>query len=422
MALHSSSDTLAVGLQEWPTVTLAVAPPVVAEFPLGRTLSTELFACVEQVLPASRWREISRLAVAIGPGGFTGTRLTVVMARTLAQQLAIPLDGVGSFLLIARRLRAQGVPGAAAERFVLVQTLPRHGLVAGCYGAGPAYPGGWWNSRPRAFSPLSRTSPQDRGWRRGWKRRPTRCSCWRSPPRRRGPSGRPPGRPFCPSIPQVPWSRALDGLPQARDPSLQAPGAAADGGQALAAGPGGRGPALDVPGDLAAPSPSPQMILVLGGDVAREQEAGRLARRYGLPVVVSGGSNPEYAQWLFANEGLRRSQFQLDYRARDTLTNFTSLVDELRRARVRHLLLVTSSDHMPRALLIGRIVAGSRGIQITPVPVPCANLCHPEGRRKVWGDGFRALVWVLTGRDVRTWGARPLGALLQSAGPGPAGH
>ncbi len=144
LALHSSSDTLAVGVQEWSAVDLSATlpAPVVAEFPLGRTLSTELFACVEQVLPASRWRQIGRLAVAIGPGGFTGTRLTVVMARTLAQQLAIPLDGVGSFLLIARRLWAQGVPGAAAERFVLVQTLPRHGLVAGCYGAAPVTSGG----------------------------------------------------------------------------------------------------------------------------------------------------------------------------------------------------------------------------------------------------------------------------------------
>jgi uncharacterized SAM-binding protein YcdF (DUF218 family) len=175
-------------------------------------------------------------------------------------------------------------------------------------------------------------------------------------------------------------------------------------------------------GMLLPPSPDPQMILVLGGDVAREEAAGRLAHRYGLPVVVSGGSNPEYAHWLFANEGLRRSQFQLDYRAHDTLTNFTSLVDELRRAKVRHVLLVTSSDHMPRALLIGRIVAGSRGIRLTPVEVPCGRLCHPEGRKKVWGDGFRALVWVLTGRDVRAWGARQLGLLGPSAGPGRAGH
>jgi tRNA threonylcarbamoyl adenosine modification protein YeaZ len=155
VALHSSSDALAVGVQEWsPVDHLATLPaPVVAEFPLGRTLSTELIACVEQVLPASRWREIGRLAVAIGPGGFTGTRLTVVMARTLAQQLAIPLDGVGSFLLIARRLWAQGVPGASAECFVLVQTLPRHGLVAGCYGAAPATSGGVVELQaPRFFS------------------------------------------------------------------------------------------------------------------------------------------------------------------------------------------------------------------------------------------------------------------------------
>jgi uncharacterized SAM-binding protein YcdF (DUF218 family) len=150
--------------------------------------------------------------------------------------------------------------------------------------------------------------------------------------------------------------------------------------------------------------PPPQMILVLGGDVAREQRAAELAQRDGLPVVVTGGSNPEYAHWLFQQrEGLPSHQVQLDYRAHDTLSNFTSLVDELRRARIRHALLVTSSDHMPRALLVGRIVAGSRGIQLTPVAVPCGQRCHLEGQGKVWGDGARAVLWVLTGRDIRRW-------------------
>ncbi len=158
------------------------------------------------------------------------------------------------------------------------------------------------------------------------------------------------------------------------------------------------------------PAPPPaQMILVLGGDVAREREAAALAARLGLPVVVSGGSNPEYAHWLFEQrQGLPSHQVQLDYRARDTLSNFTSLVDDLRQARIRHALLVTSSDHMDRALLVGRIVAGSRGIHLTPVPVSCADLCQPEGRRKVWGDGLRAAVWVLCGRDLKGW-AGPAG-------------
>ena len=148
--------------------------------------------------------------------------------------------------------------------------------------------------------------------------------------------------------------------------------------------------------------PAPQMILVLGGDRDREKVAARLSRQDGLPVVVSGGTNPEYARWVFLERaGLPADRVLLDYRAQDTFTNFTSLVDDLRRAHVRHALLVTSRDHMDRALLVGRIVAGSRGIHLTPVPVPCGALCVDEGRGKIWGDGVRAAFWVLSGRDLR---------------------
>ena len=163
------------------------------------------------------------------------------------------------------------------------------------------------------------------------------------------------------------------------------------------------------------PLPPPQMILVLGGDIDRERAAGALARRDGLPVLVSGGSNPEYAHWLFDHEGVDETRVQLDYRATDTLSNFTSVVDDLKRANVRHVLLVTSSDHMERALLVGRLVAGSRGIGLTPVAVPCGDRCAPEGRRKVWGDATRALLWVITGRDLRSWAAARFARLLEAA-------
>lgn len=171
---------------------------------------------------------------------------------------------------------------------------------------------------------------------------------------------------------------------------------------------------------LLPPVPAPQMILVLGGDADRERLAARLASADGLPVVVSGGSNPEYARWLFDRQGLDQRQVQLDYRAHDTLTNFTSLVDELRQAQVRHVLLVTSSDHMERAMLIGRIVAGSRGITLTPVSVPCGDRCHQEDVGKVWGDGLRAIVWVVTGRDLRGWLEGPSAPGPGAAGPGRA--
>jgi tRNA threonylcarbamoyl adenosine modification protein YeaZ len=138
LALHSSSDTLGVALQS-----LAPAPesPLLAAFPLGRGLSNQLLSCIETVLPAAAWTRLARLAVATGPGGFTGTRLTIVVARTLAQQLALPLDGISSFRLMARRLHRRGEAPASGP-FWLVQDLPRHGQVAGLYAADPEALGG----------------------------------------------------------------------------------------------------------------------------------------------------------------------------------------------------------------------------------------------------------------------------------------
>ncbi len=137
LALHSSSDLLGVGLQP-----LGQAdPPELAVFPGGRDLSSGLLVALEQVLPAAAWPSLARVAVATGPGGFTGTRLSVTLARTLAQQLGIPLDGVGSFHLVAERLLA-GDLSQPTGPLALVQELPRHGWVAGLYGPDPSAPGG----------------------------------------------------------------------------------------------------------------------------------------------------------------------------------------------------------------------------------------------------------------------------------------
>jgi tRNA threonylcarbamoyl adenosine modification protein YeaZ len=131
LALHSSSETLGVALQPLGHPEI---PARMDAFPLGRALANSLLPCVEAVLPAGEWPQLARLAVATGPGGFTGTRLTVAMARTLAQQLDLPLDGISSFHLIARRLLAEQ-PGGAS--LILSQELPRHGVVAGLYRAEP---------------------------------------------------------------------------------------------------------------------------------------------------------------------------------------------------------------------------------------------------------------------------------------------
>jgi len=56
---------------------------------------------MQNFLQPQGWSDLTFLAVAKGPGGFTGTRIGVVTARTLAQQLDIPLFAISSLAAFA---------------------------------------------------------------------------------------------------------------------------------------------------------------------------------------------------------------------------------------------------------------------------------------------------------------------------------
>ncbi len=68
---------------------------------LGRDLSTHLHQKLQEFMPPQTWQDLSFIAVAKGPGSFTGTRMGVVTARTLAQQLDIPLFAISTLAAIA---------------------------------------------------------------------------------------------------------------------------------------------------------------------------------------------------------------------------------------------------------------------------------------------------------------------------------
>ena len=69
-------------------------------------------------------------SVATGPGGFTGNRLGVVLARTMARNLQIPLFGCGSFVLMAQHLLQEHPEGCTIQ---LEQTLRKRGWIRGRY-------------------------------------------------------------------------------------------------------------------------------------------------------------------------------------------------------------------------------------------------------------------------------------------------
>lgn len=69
---------------------------------LGRGVSSVLHEYLAEFLKPQQWSDLAYLAVAKGPGGFTGTRIGVVTARVLAQQLDIPLFAVSTLAAIAQ--------------------------------------------------------------------------------------------------------------------------------------------------------------------------------------------------------------------------------------------------------------------------------------------------------------------------------
>lgn len=140
----------------------------------------------------------------------------------------------------------------------------------------------------------------------------------------------------------------------------------------------------------------PKAIFVLGGDPEREKFAAQFANYYpDLPIWVSGGAPKEYVQGVFKKEGIDLSRVRLDYQAVDTVTNFTSLVEELQERGINSVYLITSDYHMFRSRVIGEIVFGSRGITIKPLAIPTEKSSEPI--EKVIRDGGRAILWLTTG-------------------------
>ncbi|WP_293337766.1 tRNA (adenosine(37)-N6)-threonylcarbamoyltransferase complex dimerization subunit type 1 TsaB [Microcoleus sp. CAWBG58] len=68
---------------------------------LGRNLATDLHQHLVEFIAPQTWADLAFIAVAKGPGGFTGTRMGMVTARTLAQQLNIPVFTISTLAAVA---------------------------------------------------------------------------------------------------------------------------------------------------------------------------------------------------------------------------------------------------------------------------------------------------------------------------------
>ena len=130
LALHSCSESFGIAIKDTENPNKNIESEV---FNIGRSLSNKLFSCIEKILPRKFWKQITRIAVAKGPGSFTSTRLTISMARTIAQQVDCSLDSMSSFHLMAPRLYKYLDQTQMMKPFWIKDVLSRRGIVAGKY-------------------------------------------------------------------------------------------------------------------------------------------------------------------------------------------------------------------------------------------------------------------------------------------------
>ncbi|MGB3638604.1 MAG: tRNA (adenosine(37)-N6)-threonylcarbamoyltransferase complex dimerization subunit type 1 TsaB [Rivularia sp. (in: cyanobacteria)] len=92
---------------------------------LDRNVSNLMHQYLIDFVKPQTWPDMAFIAVAKGPGGFTGTRIGVVAARTLGQQLNIPVFAVSTLAAFAWENRVDD------DSFIAVQMPAQRGMLYG---------------------------------------------------------------------------------------------------------------------------------------------------------------------------------------------------------------------------------------------------------------------------------------------------
>ena len=129
LVIHSTDNSFGFGYRK--NNTLESDELFVKKF--DNDLCNNLINDLNKFISKENLQKIKKLSVSIGPANFNASRLVVVLARTISQQINCPLDSFTAFEIMAKRIASKNNIFKNKKSFWIYKKLKRKGLIAGKY-------------------------------------------------------------------------------------------------------------------------------------------------------------------------------------------------------------------------------------------------------------------------------------------------
>ena len=130
LALHSTYDNFGFAYKE---INEVQDKPKIFTRKFEKNLTNNIIYDLREFLPTRSFNEIERISISLGPANFNASRLIVVLARTISQQINCSLDSYSSFKLMAKRIAIKNKHFRNNESFWVTKKLKNRGYLCGKY-------------------------------------------------------------------------------------------------------------------------------------------------------------------------------------------------------------------------------------------------------------------------------------------------
>ena len=129
LVIHSTDNSFCFGYRK--NNTLESDELFIKKF--DNDLCNNLINDLNKFISQENLQKINKLSVSIGPANFNASRLIVVLARTISQQINCPLNSFSSFEIMAKRIASKNKIFTNKKSFWIYKKLKRKGFIAGKY-------------------------------------------------------------------------------------------------------------------------------------------------------------------------------------------------------------------------------------------------------------------------------------------------